>query len=138
MPLDTDEPKVADAIAMPAVEDDSEVADAMPADEVESEITVAETIDLDRDFVNVVDQMASAFVLDVALMEEREAEAIVNALAEAEPAFEPMEVSEDLYPGLAYALNLEAEGLDLPAPESPEPPADAGPRRPTGSSTPSG
>src|SRR5262249_61941505 len=29
------------------------------------------------------------------------------------PRFEPREVGEDLYPGLSYALNREAEGLHL-------------------------
>jgi hypothetical protein len=43
-------------------------------------------------------------------------------------AFEPMEIGEDLYPGLAFALNREAEGLNVSPP--PAPPADEVASRP--------
>jgi hypothetical protein len=36
------------------------------------------------------------------------------------PTFEPLVVDEDLYPGVAYALNREAEGLNLTPPAPPE------------------
>jgi hypothetical protein len=119
----------------------AEIAESAPApidtlaaidDEYESEteiteITVAETIDPDRDFASVVEQMASAFASDLAVMEAIEAEAEMNALAQTSEPVESIEMSEsaDLYPGLAYALNLEAEGLNLPASDAPETSADA-------------
>ncbi len=130
------ETKTAEAIPAEA-ETEIDVAD-IEAEITGAEIAEAEPVDPDRDFLTVVDEMAAAFAADLALMRDREAEA--TRLAQAAPEGEAPEVGEDLYPGLAYALNREAEGLDLaPRPRRRRPSRPSRrPRRPPGCPTPSG
>ena len=83
----------------PAAEGPDQVvaADAAPA---------APTAVADQVFDAAVDEMKAAFA-------ERPA---AVAVAEAPSAsFEPIEPAEDLYPGLAFALNRQADGLGEPA-----------------------
>jgi hypothetical protein len=96
-------------------------AGIVEAELVEAELAEAEMIDPDRDFLAVVDEMAAAFAADPAPSQDREAEA--TRLAQAATEDETGEECEDLYPGLAFAMNREAEGLN-PSPSSPEPPAE--------------
>jgi hypothetical protein len=78
----------------------------------------AEAIDLVFDAVQ--DEMAASFASDLIPVEP----APKALLAEAEtkvapieaPEFDPMEVGDDLYPGLAFALNREAEGVVIAPP----------------------
>ena len=111
-------PDVEVVSTMPDDESAFEALDATP--DVIGPAEVAETVDADRAFVAVVDEMAATFAADLAQAERREPEAV--ALARDTAEFESEGMDEDLYPGLAYVLNLEAEGLDLSMPEPPAAP----------------
>jgi hypothetical protein len=66
--------------------------------------------DADRAFAAVVEEMAARFATARVGIGERDGRSRPG------PRFEPLEVGEDLYPGVAYALNREAEGSGLSAP----------------------
>jgi hypothetical protein len=65
----------------------------------------------DTEFAAMVAEMVETFGADEALA--------ASAPATPAPAFEPLGVPEDLYEGLTYALNREAEGLSVAAPDAP-------------------
>ena len=68
----------------------------------------AASIDADRAFAALVDDAASAFAADLA------------SAGDAARAFDAIDVGDDLYPGVAYALNREPEREASPAVEAPE------------------
>lgn len=77
----------------------------------------------DSEFAAVVDDMVNRFAADLpatagatakTLLAEQPAAPTATPSA---PAFEPLDAPADLYPGVAYALNREAEGVAPPAQE---------------------
>lgn len=62
----------------------------------------------DRAFDALVNEMAAAFSADAETLAVREREAVA-------PKFALIEIGDDLYPGVAYALNRQAEGLEIMA-----------------------
>ena len=78
----------------------------------------AETIDSVFDVVQ--NEIVASLVADLAPVEPAPtallAETETKAAPVEAPEFDPMEVGDDLYPGLAFALNREAEGIVLAPP----------------------
>ena len=88
-------------------------ADLVPAESVaETRLAAAEPTSLSElertgaAFDAVQDEMVAGFAADLVPAPPAEAPALVEA-----PRLEPLEVDDDLYPGPAFALNREAEGL---------------------------
>lgn len=70
-----------------------------------SEAVVESKPSEDSDFVAIVDEMASTFSADLARTE--------RPLSRAQIVAEPIEVPEDMEPGIAYALNRASQGEGL-------------------------
>lgn len=101
-------PDDAGAFAAEAPEPDAPIAATGPvvpvAPTLAAEIVLAKTSGgMDRDFSAVVDQMAVDFAADRPILAE----------SRPRPSFEPVEVGDDLYPGLAFDLNGGAEALGV-------------------------
>ncbi|MEO6807921.1 MAG: hypothetical protein ABI353_02280 [Isosphaeraceae bacterium] len=82
------------------------VVETTPTTTDEPATPIAETL-TDQAFDSVVTQMVSTFATD--------ATPLPTVAALETPSFEPVEVGDDLYPGLAYELNRASEGTPLPA-----------------------
>lgn len=92
---------------------------AAEAAEAPAPVSVAEATDPDAAFSSIVSEMAATFAADTtpttgALLASSEPvdPAPANPPAPAADELAGLEPVEDLYPGLAYALNRENEGLD--------------------------
>jgi hypothetical protein len=106
-PDTVNEPEILSDQVAPAVEP---VAEATPATTDDAVAPPAETL-TDQAFDGVVTQMVSSFATDATPVPPA-AVAVLET-----PSFEPAEVGDDLYPGLAYELNRASEGAPLPAQE---------------------
>lgn len=105
---------VEDQVSAWSVERPGDVAGGLEARGLASDSVPMPAAVADEVFEGAVDQLKAAFADDLAPAVAPEAPRLAR--------FEPVEPAEDLYPGLAYALNRQAEGQGDPDPE-PGPPA---------------
>jgi hypothetical protein len=105
--LDELEAEIAEEAPMPAGKD--ALAAELPHNAVPMPFVTAPS---DAEFAGVVEAMVAGFAPAPTPAPEPTPEATVAA------APEPSIPDEDLYPGLAYELNREAEGLSVPAQDS--------------------
>jgi hypothetical protein len=103
----------------------AEAAEPTPTEPTPTQATApsssaARAAAIDSVFDAVQDEIAASFAADLTPVEPAPkallAEAETTAAPVEAPEFDPMEVGDDLYPGLAFALNREAEGIVIAPP----------------------
>jgi hypothetical protein len=98
--------------------EEEDAAPAAPAPDLPEQTA----LDADSEFDAVVEEMVADFA-------RQETPVVV---AEPTGTFEPYPLCDDLYPGLAYELNRQAEGLDIDAAEVDAPPPGPAPSETAG------
>lgn len=118
--------KLAEWTGQALIEEDTFATRVEPVPALPGPVVEVAGQDRDGDFETVVDEMVAAFARDQVAPATAEVKVVVTV-----PAYDPLEVGDDFYPGIAYALNREAEGLTAATPSTPSPMVAAPDREPT-------